>query len=634
MRAWLLVLILFLVSACQTRHLLDEIVRPNSTVTFEKLDGPRGDVVLSMVSNTEGALFAGTRGQGVLRSTDGGDSWEQTALQEGTIWPLYTAPGGSVIGFVRGQGGRRIVRSNDTGDSWSLLPDSVEKFFGNAVVRNWGKYIYSEGGGGLHRSTDDGLTWETLNADPFDGGMRGEYELIIVSDTVMYAGNIQKMYQSDNGGRNWKRILEDWDSFSELERGPSGGIRLIAKKFSSPPQVSFRSVKRLQREPNGSIEEIPVLRPVPMRGLTFVLRSGTMLSAFKMNSSGIWRSEDGGISWKETSVSRDGCFDFCQSPDGTVFAAMHGAILRSTNDGRTWEDCSSDISPRSINHLFKDANDKIYAGTDRGGLYMAADPTTSWGKPLYGLCRVVAGFSSWDGHLLIGSTPIMESTLYGINCIEEFCGVVPGLTVLATSDAGKTWTGLDPSYRMFPSLIVAGKNRMMYSNRDSANISSDGGWTWSTEPMLGAARNIFAAAEGVYIIRSDTLYFRESGTNQWRPVHIAPHMTAVCISGNALLCTTNGELSRSTDGGESWDSWQYTEPQLPRTRMIPLSPTSVAIVGWCSCALLSTDAGLSWQVIQVALGDYGRVNTALLDSQGHLLLGTTEGLYRSTMPMR
>lgn len=629
MRACFLVLILFLMSGCQSRHLLDEIIRPNSALTFEKLDGPRGDVVLSIVSNAEGVLFAGTRGNGILRSSDKGDSWKQTTLQEGTIWPLYIAPGGSVIGFMRGQSGRRIVRSSDLGDSWPLLPDSVEKFFGNAVVRNWGKYIYSEGGVGLHRSADDGLTWETLNADPFAGGMRGEYELIIVSDSVMFAGNIQKMYRSDNGGKNWQRIFEGWDYFSELEQGPSGGIQLKARKSGSPAQGYLASVKRLRLDPNGSVEEIPIDRPLAMNGLIFVLRSGTMLSAFTMHASGIRRSEDGGASWKETSVHRDGCFDFCQRPDGSVFAAMHGGILRSTDDGRTWEDCSSDISPRSINHLFKDANDKIYAGTERGGLYMADDPTTSWGKPLYGFSRVLAGFSSRDGHLLIGSTRIMESTRYAINSIEEFCGVEPGLTLLATSDAGKTWTGLEPTRKDLPTLVVAGKNRMIYSNRDSANVSSDGGWTWSTDPMLIYARYIHSSPEGLFVIRSDTLFFRSDDRGAWRTLLVAPTLQSVTALGDTLLCTTRTQLVRSKDRGDHWESWTYTAPWLPRTRLIRLSSASVAIIGESSWMLLSTDGGASWDELQIKLGEYGRVNTALIDSGGYLLLGTTEGLLRS-----
>jgi photosystem II stability/assembly factor-like uncharacterized protein len=631
MRVWHHILFLALLSGCQSVTLIDDIVRQDSTLRFEKLDGPRGDIVLSITSSADGILYAGTRGNGVIRSGDGGDSWEATALAQGTVRPVYVAPGGSVIAFHREEGERRnILRSTDNGQNWLVLTDSIAKYYGDVVVRSWGNAMYSQGGGGFHRSMDDGVTWETLHPGPFSDTRQGDVELLILSDSVLYAGTSSGVYHSQDGGRNWKRILNEWESFEQLEKEPSGGVLVFAKRGRL--QGQWTPVSRLRLAPDGSVTEYPLRRGHDY-DKTILLRSGTMLGASRIHSHGIWRSEDGGRSCEATSCRRDAIFDFTESPDGLAYAAMHGAILRSSDDGRTWKDCSSKLAPQAVNHFFKDAGGTVYAGTERGGLYAASDPTAAWGKPLYGQCSILGGFSSQNGHLLLGATRVMEAEMYRYDGVEIFDMVAPGLTLLATSDAGSSWNVFDPSRRDLPHFIAQGSDRSVYSNRDSANVSADGGWTWTTEPMLIDARCIHSSTAGLFVIRRDTLLFRTDGSDEWHALLVSPKLRSITACGDTVLCISDTEFKRSTDRGDHWDSWRYTAPRLPRKQLIRLSSVSAVIVGENNCVLLSTDAGASWRELRVQLADYGRVNTALLDMDGYLLLGTTEGLLRSTTPV-
>jgi len=61
---------------------------------------------------------------------------------------------------------QEIAVSDDGGESWEFLPEDADRYYGTAVVRFLGNTVYSEGRGGLHRSTDDGRTWETLQTEP------------------------------------------------------------------------------------------------------------------------------------------------------------------------------------------------------------------------------------------------------------------------------------------------------------------------------------------------------------------------------------------------------------------------------------------------------------------------------------
>ncbi len=632
MRAWYHVLFVALLSGCQSVTLIDEIVRQDSALRFEKLDGPRGDIVLSIASSADGILYAGTRGNGIIRSTDGGDFWEQTSLAMGTFCPVYVAPGGSVIAFQRESGeSLNVRRSTDNGQTWTVLPDSIAEYYGGVIVRSWGNAMYSQGGGGFHRSVDDGVTWETLHTGLFSGISRDDKALIILSDSVMFAETTSGVYHSQDGGRNWRRMLNEWESLYQLEKDPSGGVRVIAKRGSSLGHG--KTASRLRIAPDGSVTEDTLRRGNGDHGIKILLRSGTMLSAARFHSHGIWRSEDGGRRWEATSCGHDCIFDFTEGPNGVAYAAMHGALLRSSDDGRTWEHCSSEIAPQAVNHLFKDASGTVYAGTERGGLYAASDPTAKWGKPLYGQYRILDGCSSWNGHLLLGGIRIMEEAEYGYEGGPHFDLIEPGLTLLATSDAGSSWHQFGPTLRDLPHLIAGGSDRSVYTNRDSANVSTDGGWTWTTEAMLNNAFCVHSSPAGLFVIRTDTLFFRADGGHEWNVLLLSPKLRTITAFGDTLLCTTSTEVKRSTDGGDHWDSWRYTVRSLERMRLIRLSSLSAVIAGVHQWVLLTTDAGASWRELRPQLADYGRVNTALLDTYGYLLLGTTDGLLRSTNPV-
>ena len=632
MRTCFLIFFIALFSGCQSLPLIDTIVRQDSTLTFEKLDGPRGDVVLSIASNADDVLYAGTRGSGVIRSTDGGDSWAQTALADETVWPVYTTPQGSILAFVRTTtSGRRVDRSTDGGRSWTTVPDSVERRFGNVVVRCRANAIYSIGGEALHRSTDDGLTWELLHPNPLRVRRNDGYQLIIPSDSVMYAQNIRAVSLSRDGGRTWRRVLEDWDTIKQLEREPSGGVLVIAGR-GYESRRGYKSIKRFRISPDGSITEYPLHRNYCSSNRTILLNSGTMLSASDHRSCGIWRSEDVGRTWEQTTVDRDAVFDFMQRPDGTVYAAMHGALFRSSDDGRHWEDCTADVSPRLVFHLFTDANGMIYAGTERGGLYSSNDPMGDWGKPVYGQCRVVDGFSFRDGHIVMGATRILEATAYGFDGIILLNLVEPGLTIFATSNAGASWHTLGPTQTDLPYRIARGSDGIVYTNRDSANVSSDGGFTWSTDPMLRAARAIHASSSGLFVIHRDTLYFHEHGRDVWDELLVAPGMQTAMAIGDTLLASTGSTLKRSTDGGEHWDSWLFTKPWYNGTQFNIFSSELIAIVGK-SWILLSNNGGASWREVQFDEDRFGRITSGVLDSSNHLLLGTSVGLFKSTAPM-
>ncbi|MBR9977866.1 MAG: hypothetical protein KFH87_07235, partial [Bacteroidetes bacterium] len=499
MRACFIVLFLALFSGCQSLPLFDSIVRQDSTLSFGKLGGPRGEVVISIVADSSGTVFAGTPGKGVYRSTDAGKSWEATALQEGAVYPLYVTPTGKLFAFIRKSFfDRTIAVSIDKGNTWEILPGKYDRYIGSTVMRFMGGTIYSEGmkeyrigGAGLHRSTDDGVTWTTLQDDALSQHCSGEYPLEILSDSSMFITCSDGIYHSRDQGISWRKLPLPFGYFSGLRQDPKGGVRTEVQDSIMDPDS--RSLIRI--DPSGdSWEVVSSKRPLLDRSSPMVLQSGTVLIGNEAWSTGIWRSVDRGHSWQETSLTAGAVNDFCETPDGKVYVAMHGAIFTSADDGRTWMESSGGLGPRSITQLFKDDSRNIWAGTALGGLFRSTDNGSSWSRSTPGLYDVQRGFSLAPGHVLIGTGSAIPDAIYERKGnIRIRCFVFGGWEIHVSHDTGATWTS--PNVRSWGNRVIEpGQDMHVYTSGQEHNFSTDGGDTWSTEAMFSGARDIQATS--------------------------------------------------------------------------------------------------------------------------------------------
>ena len=120
----------------------------------------------------------------IYRSVDLGDSWTDITPKDTwshEAWPppkiTLLAAGKTLI--VIGQG---MVRSTDGGDTW-LPPSSTfsKDYFSPAVALNESLF-YVEGQDGLHRSTDQGNTWHKVN-------ILQERERSPIADLIVHKGN-------------------------------------------------------------------------------------------------------------------------------------------------------------------------------------------------------------------------------------------------------------------------------------------------------------------------------------------------------------------------------------------------------------------------------------------------------------
>ena len=163
--------------------------------------GLPGDVEVRFIALKPGApetVFVGTQ-DGPYRSSDGGENWTELPLpddatdEEQVVWSILIHPGDPDTILV-GTQGRGLFRSTDGGDSWRRLaietPEgAVHMSFPMRVIRLAMDpsdpaliYVAFEVGG-LARSTDGGLSWESCNATLLELAEQAHLKSQIVSDT-------------------------------------------------------------------------------------------------------------------------------------------------------------------------------------------------------------------------------------------------------------------------------------------------------------------------------------------------------------------------------------------------------------------------------------------------------------------
>ncbi|SFN45613.1 Uncharacterized protein SAMN04487989_101539 [Bizionia echini] len=281
-----------------------------------RLIGPfRGgrSAAVTGVPNKPNLFYFGATGGGVWRTTDGGRSWENIS-----------------DGFFGGSIGAISVAKND--------PNVIYVGGGEKTVRG-----NVSSGYGIWKSVDAGKTWKA-------SGLKNSRHIprIVIDPTnhdIVYAGvlgNIYKpteergVYKSIDGGKTWKKTL--------FANANSGVVDLIIDPTN--PRIIYASTWRVQRTP-------------------YSLSSGG-------NGSALWKSVDRGETWTEISSNKGfptdtlGIIGVTVSPvnNQRIWAMVEnkekGGLYRSDDGGVSWKNVNSERNLRQRAWYYT----RVYADTE------------------------------------------------------------------------------------------------------------------------------------------------------------------------------------------------------------------------------------------------------------------------------
>ncbi|HWI03828.1 MAG TPA: sialidase family protein, partial [Acidimicrobiales bacterium] len=86
--------------------------------------------VRTMAAGPDGTIYVNVHVGGIVRSRDGGDTWEPTLDIDLDVHQVIVAPDGTVLAATA----RGLAMSTDSGDSWSVVDDGLAATYARAVA--------------------------------------------------------------------------------------------------------------------------------------------------------------------------------------------------------------------------------------------------------------------------------------------------------------------------------------------------------------------------------------------------------------------------------------------------------------------------------------------------------------------
>jgi hypothetical protein len=321
----------------------------------------------------------------------------------------------------------------------------------------------------------------------------------------------------------------------------------------------------------------------------------------------LYRSDDGGESWSETSASISPlpptAVAIAASAPRNVYLATNGAgVLTSRDAGVTWDSSSGLMASYVNNAIALDATPKtlLAAVSDGygpvGRLFISSNAGRTWSQPSGATRdRPIPPIDS------LVADPSDPSTVYASRGDS---------TLLKSVDGGHTWTQYDTAPLQIAALAAdPASPATLYAACDCGVAkTTDGGQTWSATasglPSITAvavdpgAGTVYASGEGAAYASSD-------GGASWTSITPIPgqflvQLLAAPTTPATLFAATSQGVFVSNDGGRSWT----TAPTgLSGPTSVAISPAHAETVYAMVVGQLyrSDDTGQTWRTIGAPL---------------------------------
>ncbi len=153
---------------------------------------------------------------GVLKSTDGGQTWNTTGLnwkqnQYGMVYRLLLDPNNNNTLYAATNGG--LFKTTDAGASWKVI--NSKHFRDLEFLPGSSTHMYaSTYWGEIYNSTDGGYTWDKVVDESNSSGARTELAVSPDSANVVYAvmagsdDGLHAVYRSADSGKTYKVVMD------------------------------------------------------------------------------------------------------------------------------------------------------------------------------------------------------------------------------------------------------------------------------------------------------------------------------------------------------------------------------------------------------------------------------------------
>ncbi len=515
-----------------------------------------GDRDAGSLFSLGGGQYHDNNGIGILKSTDGGSTWQTTGLtfnvsEQKVINKILINPNNAQEMLAATSAG--IYKTTDGGENWSITSSNIN-FIDMEYKPNDPNTLYASTKDWyqtkIYRSLDAGNTWTEQQSV---SGRRTELAVSPDEPNWVYAISsnedmgLQGIYKSTDSGNSFSATyLGDEDkallSYSCVGAGSNTGQGAYDLCIGADPNDA---------------------NTVYIGGIN------------------IWKSENAGEDWEilthwysdcsgnATTVHADQhCLEF-QNGSSVLFGGNDGGLYKTSNEGSSWEYKGSGLAISQIYRIgvSQTTPDKIICGLQDNGTKLTN--LNSW-EDLQGGDGMECIIDYTDSQVQYATFPFgqINRTLNDWNFSDDISDNIP----VSESDRGAWVT---------PYVMDPVDNQTLYVGYSDLWKTTNRGNTWTKISTVNSSDKLRSIAvspsnnQVIYIADNDHIWKTTDGGNSWSgitygiPVHLG-NITYIAVKAdnpNTVWVSLGGYNNRcvyqTTNGGIQWTNISTGLPSLP-----------------------------------------------------------------------
>lgn len=370
---------------------------PHDNAVWERIRTVRGEDPRCVATGAPGTIYVGTDGvggNGFLRSTDDGASWQapSNALSNRMVTDLTVAPDLTTLWACTYGGG--LYRSSDGGTNFTSiasLPTSYPTFL--LITPAGGLFVGAElGTVNLFHSADAGATWQTR-----DAGLPADAVRMAVdpANGDLYCASSAGIHRSTNGGISWTSLGAPAGAYSDVA---IRGSRIYGASFTSVVtggRVHYTDDLGAHWNQDAGLPGQPVGKFLYTPDWLYLCVTGP----------GPYRRSDTGTGWERKAEGMTNLFVTAVVPDpvnGRVHVVAEQMGILSSSDGVNWNPSGSGLPTYELIYSMTTSPDgRLYASGAYGGIYRSSNAGGSWASVSPATATALAT-NEW-GHVYAGN---------------------------------------------------------------------------------------------------------------------------------------------------------------------------------------------------------------------------------------
>ena len=594
---------------------------------------------VAIVEQQPEVMYVTSRIGGLFRSDDGGETWRavggELPTQDLNVLAVSPVDPDTVLVGATDRGG---WLTHDGGETWDvaslpLVHDASIDARGNVVIA-------TELGLAMYLAEEGSIEFQAFDVAVTAVAHAGDVAFAGTADGTLYRAGRGAVLRPVGRGLPAERIVD-------IEPDPTGSGAVWVVTESSGVFRSDDGGTTFTQASRGLTTDTQAddIGASQFRQIGAGAAPGGGVQLFTAGFDGLFRSDDGGLSWRAAETLSEYIVGLDVSPtfasDGTVAAVTYvkGAYV-STDGGDTWtalnEGISHDISPGNkvaqVRRLHNIAFSPAFA---EDGLLFSA----TWTSFLRGTLD-----DGWE-EVHVGEpadgTPLRQFVMGLAPDFGDEPTILLGTrqgTVYRSDRAGEegSWdevAELGSRVRTIEVAPATADGRVVYaSTLEGVRRSADGGSTWEAtgpdtvavlamSPSFPDDGTVFAGTEeGLFVTRDDGDSWTEAvtGAGAGASVEAVAVSPSFADDGTLLVSITGTGLFRSTDGGVTFEEVadeltaanhviaDFTNPTGAPIQFSPAFADDRTVMAYADRFVLrSTDAGETWDLLELpTLADF------------------------------